>query len=533
MMDKLFYNGKIRTLNDDDSVVQAVGVKDGRIEFIGTNEEAAEIACEEKIDLQGRLMLPGFVDSHLHMLHYAFVEKSVKLFDCTSVEDCLAAAEKKIKSQGERSLTWLFCRGWNETHFDEPRYPHKDELDALRSDIPIIMVRVCGHAAVTNTCGLKRLEKIPNFAEIERDVDFETGTLKENAIQFFYSILEAPSQEEIEEYIVYGNQKLNEAGITAIQSDDLASLPGKNWRRIMDAFRSLDEKGQLTVRVYEQCLFERMEDGKAFVEEGFCTGQTGNKFTIGPMKMLQDGSLGAMTAAMEEPYEGETENRGLIIYTQEELDDMLDFCDRHQMQTAIHCIGDRAMNMVIEAIEKSGARKDNPKGRHGIVHAQITNPQILKKMAEQEILAYVQPVFVDLDMDVVESRIGAHRMEGVYAWKSMLDLGIRTMGGSDAPVVSFDILENLYFTVTRKNMKGLPEEGWIPSEKMGIDEAVKLFTKYPAYGSCTESENGTIELGKHADLVVLAEDLYKVEPDHIKDVKVDMTVSAGEIVYQR
>lgn len=533
MMDKLFYNGKIRTLNEDDRIVQAVGVKDGRIAFIGTNEEAAEIACEEKIDLQGRLMLPGFVDSHLHMLHYAFVEKSVKLFDCTSVEDCLAAAEKKLKSQGEKPLTWLFCRGWNETHFDQPRYPHKDELDGLRSDIPIIMVRVCGHAAVTNTCGLKRLSNIPNFTEIERDVNFETGTLKENAIQFFYSILEAPSQEEIEEYIVYGNQKLNEVGITAIQSDDLASLPGKDWRRIMDAFRSLDKKGQLTVRIYEQCLFERMEDGKAFVKEGFRTGQGGSKFTIGPMKMLQDGSLGARTAALEEPYEGETENRGLIIYTQEELDDMLDFCDRHQMQTAIHCIGDRAMNMVIEAIEKSEARKENPKGRHGIVHAQITNPQILKKMAEQEILAYVQPVFVDLDMDVVESRIGARRMEGVYAWKSMLDLGIRTMGGSDAPVVSFDILENLYFAVTRKNRKGLPEEGWIPSERMGVDEAVKLFTKYPAYGSYSEAENGTIELGKHADLVVLAEDLYEVEPDHIKDVKVDMTISAGEIVYRR
>lgn len=211
---------------------------------------------------------------------------------------------------------------------------------------------------------------------------------------------------------------------------------------------------------------------------------------------------------------------------------MLDFCDRHQMQTAIHCIGDRAMNMVIQAIEKSEARRDNPKGRHGIVHAQITNPQILRKMAEREILAYIQPVFVDLDMDVVEDRIGPRRMEGVYAWKSMLDLGIPAMGGSDAPVVSFDVLENLYFTVTRKNIKGLPE-GWIPSEKLDIDEAVKLFTKYLAYASYTEEENGTIELGKHADLVVLAEDLYEAEPDHIKDVKVDMTVSAGEIVYQR
>lgn len=533
MMEKVFFNGTIRTLDGANRVTEAVGISGGKIAFLGTTEEALAIPCEERIDLKGRLMLPGFVDSHLHMLHYAFVEKSVKLFDCTSVEEMLEAARKKIEAKGGKPLTWLFCRGWNEERFEHPRYPHKDELDALSTDYPIIMVRVCGHTAVSNSCGLEKLKKIPNFSEIARDVDFETGVLKENAVQFYYSILEAPSQEEIEEFILFGNQKLNEAGITGIQSDDLASLPGKNWRRILAAFQNLDRENRMTVRIYEQCLFERTEDGKAFINEGFRTGQKGNFFTIGPLKMLQDGSLGAKTAAMEEPYAGDSENRGLIIYPQEELDDIIDFCDRHEMQTAIHCIGDRAMNMVIEAIEKSPCRKENPKGRHGIVHAQITNHEILEKMAQNDILAYIQPVFVDLDMDVVEGRIGAERMDGVYAWKSMLDLGIHAMGGSDAPVVSFDMMENIYFAVTRKNMNGQPEEGWIPSEKLSVEEAVKLFTKYPAYGSYSEAENGTIELGKHADLVVLHENVYEAEPDHIKDIKVDMTVSGGRIVYQR
>lgn len=533
MMDKLFFNGKIRTLDGADRVTEAVGIRNGKIAFLGTNQEALAIPCEERIDLKGRLMLPGFVDSHLHMLHYAFVEKSVKLFDCASVEEMLAAAKQKIELQGEKPLSWLFCRGWNEEQFETPRYPHRKELDELSTEYPIIMVRVCGHIAVSNTCGLEKLKKIPNFSEIAKDVDFETGLLKENAVQFYHSILDAPSQEEIEEYILYGNQKLNEAGITGIQSDDLASLPGKKWRRILDAFQNLDREGKLTVRIYEQCLFERTEDGKAFIREGFRTGQRGSFFTIGPLKMLQDGSLGAKTAALEEHYAEDNENRGMIIYEQDELDDIIDFCDHHEMQTAIHCIGDRAMNMVIDAIEKSSNRKDNPKGRHGIVHAQITNRNILKKMAQQDILAYIQPVFVDLDMDVVESRIGSERMDGVYAWKTMLDLGIHTMGGSDAPVVGFDIMENIYFAVTRKNAKGQPEEGWIPSERLSVDEAVKLFTKYPAYGSFTEEENGTIELGKNADLVVLHENIYEVEPEHIKDIKIDMTVSGGRIVFER
>ena len=155
-------------------------------------------------------------------------------------------------------------------------------------------------------------------------------------------------------------------------------------------------------------------------------------------------------------------------------------------------------------------------------------------MKEQDLLAYIQPVFIDLDMNTVEPAVGARRMDKIYAWKSMLDMGIHASGGSDAPVVSFDAMENIYFAVTRKNIKGQPdEEGWIPSEKMSVDEAVKLFTKNAAYASYTEKENGTIETGKNADLVVLEKDIYSIDPDEIKTVKVDMTVLGGKVVFER
>lgn len=532
-MDKIFFNGCIRTLDDSNRVAEAVGIEQGRIAFVGSNEEAGAFPCEERIDLQGRLLLPGFVDTHMHMLHYAFVEKSVKLFDCTSVEEMLAAAEKRLEEKKGQKLTWLYCRGWNEEHFKEPRYPQKEELDALSAEIPIIMVRVCGHVAVCNSCGLERLKKIPEFSEIEKDVNLETGLLKENAVQFYSSVLEAPSQEEVEEYICYSAKKLNECGFTGVQSDDLASLPGKNWRRIMDAYKALDARGELQIRHYEQCLFERGEDAKAFIEEGYRTGQREDHFTIGPMKLIQDGSLGARTAAMREPYEDSPGNTGIITFSQEELDDLFAFFDRHQMQAAVHCIGDRAMDMVIEAVAKSSYRKDNLKGRHGIVHCQITNPDILKGMKEQDLLAYIQPVFVNLDMNTVEPAIGSKRMNKIYAWKSMLDMGIHASGGSDAPVESFDALENIYFAVTRKNREEKPEEGWIPSEKLSVDEAVKLFTRNAAYASYTEEENGTIEVGKHADFVILEKDIYTIDPDEIKTTKVDLTVLGGKIVFER
>ena len=319
-MKKLFYNAIVRTLDDASTIASAVGCENGKIIFVGESDEALKLTWDEMEDMQGRLMLPGFVDSHLHMLGYAFVEKSVKLFETKSVEECVERA-KKWHDESSTPLSWMYCRGWNEEHFDVSRYPHKDELDTISKDIPIIMVRVCGHIAVCNTCGIERLKQIPTFNEIAQDVDEETGLIKENAVQFFHSVLSAPSLEEVKEYVKFSIQKLNEGGFTGIQSDDLASLPGKNWRRIMEAFKALDENDEMNLRIYEQCLFERIEDAKAFINEGYRTGQCGNMFTIGPMKLLQDGSLGAGTAALNEPYASNPNNCGIAIYTQEELDD--------------------------------------------------------------------------------------------------------------------------------------------------------------------------------------------------------------------
>lgn len=533
MLDTVLYNGKIRTLDKENHIFSMIGIKDGKIEVLSVNEDIESIEAKQKIDLNGKLVLPGFVDTHLHMVNYAFVEKSVKLFDCRSVEEMLECAGRGILESEKSGIVpaFLYCRGFNEEHFTVSRYPQKKELDEISVDIPMIMVRVCGHVAVCNSCALELLKTLKNFSEIESEVDFETGLIKEHAVQFFYSVLPAPSLEEVKEYIRFGMKKMNEHGFTGIHSDDLASLPGKDWRTILNAYQELDEENEMTLRVYEQCLFERLEEGKAFIEEGYRTGQKGKKFTIGSMKLLQDGSLGAHTAALNAPYEGEEENRGIAIYSQEELDDIIAFFDQHQMQAAVHCIGDRAMDMVLQAIEHSTYSFENPKGRHGIVHAQITNPAILQKMKELDVLVYIQPVFVDLDMNIVEQNVGAHRMDKVYAWKTMLDMGIHAVGGSDAPVVSFHPLENIYFAVTRQTIHGNPEEGWIPSEKMSVDEAVKLFTKYAAYASFSEDELGTIEIGKKADLVVLDRDLYEVPKAEIKDAKVEMTLVNGRIVY--
>lgn len=532
-MDTLYYNGKIKTLDNQNSIVEAIGIKNGKIVFLGSNLETSSIKCDKRVDLNGKLLLPGFVDSHLHMAHFAFVENTVKLYSCKSADEAVMTLKKYSEKDENKNLKWFFARGWNEENFQNKRYPTKAELDIISSKVPVLMVRVCGHIAVTNSVGLNRLKEIAEFDKLKSEIDFNTGVIKENAVQFFYSLLDKYSQSTVEYLLKYSFKELNKAGITGIQSDDLSSLPGKDWQSTINAYNSLQQKNEMTVRVYEQCIFEKTEHFKEFLARGYRTGQGGEFFTIGPLKLIQDGSLGARTAALSETYEGTMDNKGIVNFSQDELDEIVDLASKNDMQIAIHCIGDRAMDMVIQSMIKTHKKYNLNDHRNGIVHAQLTNQDIIKRMKENKIIAYIQPVFVDLDMDIVEPLIGKNRMKKIYAWKTFLDSGIPTVGGSDAPVVSFNIIENIYYAVTRQKLDCTPKKGWIPKECLDIEEAVKLFTKYPAYASYTEDINGTLEIGKRADLVVLDKDIYTTNLSDIKNIKVDLTIVNGKEVYKR
>lgn len=528
-MDFLFYNGVVHTMDEKESVAEAVGVTDGKISFVGSNEEAAGLDAIQRIDLQGKLMLPGFIEGHMHLCSYAFTNHNVMLFDCRSVEECLEAARRFRENHPDAK--WLYCRGWNEDNFVEKRYPTKEELDELCPDIPILMTRVCGHVGIINTLAFDRIFALKEARTLGNQMEREGGRLYEDAVQLYYHILETPSQEYVEDLIRFGMKKLNECGITTCQPDDFSAIPGADWKLIVAAYRSLEAKGEMTARIYEQCLFMRYNEYEEFLAEGFGTGQGGEYFTIGPLKLLQDGSLGAKTAALTEPYVGE-ESCGIVTISQEDMDRYLMTAQKNHMQVAVHCIGDRAMEMVLDAVEKAQAAYPLEDIRHGIVHVQITTKRILKRMAENQVIAYIQPVFIGYDMDIVEDRIGKERMKDTYAWKSMNDMGILTVGGSDAPIESFNILENIYFAVTREKLTGGPEGGWLPEQKVSVNDAVRMFTTNGAKARFGEKEYGQITKGYKADLVVLSDNIYEIEPHKIKDVRVVRTIVGGKTVYE-
>ena len=530
-IDTLFYNGLIRSMDEAGTCYEAIGITGDKITFLGSNEEAAALEAENRIDLNGTVLMPSFNEGHMHLSNYAFVNCNVPLFHCTSVEECIAEARNYLQEHPDAK--WMYCRGFNEDNFTgEKRYPTKQELDAISDQIPILFVRVCGHVAVTNTPALTEIMKLEQAAALTNEIIEEDGRLYEGACPLFYLILEKPDQEYIKNLLRFGMKELNKCGITICQPDDFKSVPGADWRDIMGAYKSLEAEGEMTVRIYQQCLFERFCDYEEFLEAGHKTGQGGDFYKVGPLKLLLDGSLGAKTAALTAPYEGTEDEYGITIFTQEELDQFVITAQKNHTQVAVHCIGDKAMEMCIEAYKKANEVYPLEDMRHGIDHVQITTEHVIDEMAANGIVAYIQPVFVDYDMDIAEKCVGPDRVQHTYAWKKLIDKGVLCVGGSDAPVESFDILDNIYYAVTREKLKGGPEGGWLPQYKLPVDEAVRLFTSYAAKSCFAEDKVGMLKVGMLADLVVLEEDLYAVEPHHIKDVKVLRTVCGGKTVYE-
>ena len=531
-MDKLFYNGKVVTM-DGERIVQAVGIDGDRIVFTGSNEEALAIQADERIDLQGALMLPGFNEGHMHTAIYAFANSNATLFHCKTVDECLQTLRDYRKDHPDR--TWIYGRGWNDQNFEgEKRYPTRQELDDIASDIPMMAVRACGHAAVCNTVAIQKIAALPEAAEMLADrIHLDSGVVNEAAVKLFYKVIDEPSVADVENMLEFGLHKLSEEGITTCQSDDLLSVPGAGWRKVMQAYRNLDAQDRMPVRIWEQCLFLDYESFEEFVAEGYRTKQGDGMYRVGPLKLLLDGSLGAKTAAITDPYPGEPENRGLLLFTQDQMNTFFLKAQENDISVAVHCIGDRAMEVVLNAVEYAQEKCPKADIRHGIVHAQITTPHILQRMAEDNVIAYIQPVFVGTDMDICEDRIGHDRAKDTYAWKTMQDLGILTIGGSDAPVERFDVLENIYFAVTRQKLNGTPAGGWLPEQKLSVYDAVKLFTVNAAKTCFMEDELGQIKEGYLADLVVLSDDIFSIDPNTIKDVSVTRTISRGRTVFQK
>lgn len=529
-MHTLFLNGKIASLDKENTFYESMGVKDNLIDFLGTSTEGKFLknSYDKIIDLNGKVVLPGFNDSHMHLLNYGYTLEKMDLTKLTSIDEMVSTGKNFIETRPDGTLNCLLGRGWNQDKLSDNRFPSKEDLDKISTEIPVIFTRVCGHIAVCNTVALTHMSS--EILENNHNANAETGTFMEDALSLIYGIIPPPSVESMKNMIMNTCDELLSYGITSVQTDDFDSMPDKSYENVIKAYSELLEEGKLPVRIYEQCLFESLDIFKEFIHNGYTTGLGTDFFKIGPLKLLLDGALGGRTALLREPYSDDPSNCGIGIHTQEELNEYIKTAHENGFQTAAHCIGDKAMDLYLNALDNLGVPLKE--GRHGIVHCQITSRDIIERMKKLEIMAYIQPIFLDYDMHIVKDRVGDRYKES-YAFKTMDNLGITLSIGSDSPVVHFNPFENLYSAVCRKDLANFPDGGFMPEEKLSLERALKQFTSSSAYCSFDENLKGTLEIGKLADLVVLNKDIFEIPEDEIRYVQAEMTMVDGKIVYTK
>lgn len=526
-MRKLWYNGIVTTMDAAMSRCEAIGVENDKIIFVGSGADAKALPWDETEDLRGRAVLPGFSDTHMHMLHYALFQRNLALFGVASIEELIRLARARIADQRP---AYLLGMGWNQETMTEGRLVNRGDLDRVSTDIPVCMLRACGHIAACNSKMLDMIRRLKSAdPETLSYVDFQNGILREDAMRLYMEVIPDMDEAELRGLILKGAADLNACGITCTHSDDLKVIPGYDPIDLVALFRKLEKRGELTVRVYEQCLVDQ-DHIQRLLEARSSPNDHTSLFRTGPRKLLSDGSLGAKSAAMIHGYLGESDNHGILIYTDAELHAWIKSAHDDHMNVAVHAIGDLALEKVCDAIERCQRENPWPGHRHGIVHAQITNPRLLKRMKDLGLQAYIQPIFIDADMEIIEERVGREYAKGCYAWKSMRDMGIPTSGGSDCPVESFNIMENLYAAVTRKNKAGT--RTYLPEQALTVEEGVRLFTSDAAWASEDEDWRGTLEVGKLADLAILDRDLFDMDPSDFPKVRVMETVLAGNTVYR-
>ncbi len=538
-VDLILVNGQIRTQDPKHPVAEAAAIGRGRILAVGDDKEIKPLAGRETetIDLKGRLVIPGILDTHFHFYDWAIARRQVKLARIKNFPELMAKMEWAERKTAPDN--WIIGQGWNEAEWPENRMPTREDLDKAAPTHPTAIWRCDMHLAALNSLALDAAgidEKTPDPAEgvIDRDEKGRpTGILRENAISLVRGIITDPPDHELAGLFDEGIKALHELGITGIE--DVKLKKDANTTRVFSAWQMLNEMGRLDLRCWVTFHGDGLDE---LIDLGLRTGFGDDRLRIGHIKYFSDGGMGARTAWMIEPYLDA--EYGMPMYDIEELKGYVIKADRAGLSVMIHAIGDRANREVIgiyEALEKANAQLKTPAFTrpilsHHIEHAQMMHPDDMKRLSHLKIPVSVQPSNMILDMNMIDESLG-ERGKWAYPFKALMDAGVPTMFSSDCPVTDPNPMVGIYGAVTRKRADGTPEGGWYPEHRVSLEAAVRAYTVLPARFFEMEHELGSISAGKRADMIVLDKNIYEIDPAGIIETKVDMTIFDGKVVFRR
>jgi predicted amidohydrolase YtcJ len=517
--DTVLIEGNLITMDPSQPNADAIAIKNDKIVKIGTNEEIKSLIGENTkvIKLQGRTVIPGLIDSHIHVADFGKVLTWLNLHDVNSIEEM----KKRIKKRANRipKGRWIIGNGWNQTSFIEKRYPNIQDMNEAAPENPIIMYHQYGRVCIVNSKALEAakitketLNPPGGIIETDPKTGKLTGILRETATDLVWKKVPEPNEEQIIKSAILAFKKIVEVGVTSIHW----IVKSVNEILIIQKLRS-ENKLPIRIRIiapmnilnhlYNLSSFKNIEDNWG-------------------VKIFVDGSLAARTAALHEPYSDNPKTTGNLSYSQKELNILVAKAHKANLSLVMHAMGDKAIDMSLTAIEKALINTPKENHRHRIEHASVLNKDLIQRIKSLKIVVSIQPKCVISEFLVWSAieRLGPKRARWLYPVKTLINEGIRVIGGSDCPMEPLSPLLAIQEAVTRK---------YFTEEQIEINDALQMYTINAAYASFEENIKGSLDKGKLADLTILSGDPRNIPSNKIGDIKVHMTIVGGKIVYQK
>ena len=529
--DLIIVNANVRTMAVPQPAAEAIAILGRRIIAVGSNDEIKKLSGTNTrtIDAQGQLVLPGFNDAHVHFMSGGFQLSSVDLRDAKSPEEF--AQRLRDFAAKLPPGRWLTGGDWDHESWPEANLPTKELIDRYTPNTPVFVNRLDLHMALANSVALKlagvtSATKDPDGGVIVRDpkTGEPTGILKDAAQSFVWKVIPKPSFEEKLSAARAASNHAASLGVTSVQ--DMSS--GVD----VGVYQTLLDRGELKTRIYAVWplpSWDRLAHTGVRAHFGSAMLRTGG------LKGFADGSLGSTTALFFDPYLDASNTSGIPsdeMFPDGAMLERVRGADRAGLQVLVHAIGDRANEQVLSIYEQVGEENGERDRRFRIEHAQHVRTQDIARFARARVIASMQPYHAIDDGRWAEKRIGPQRAKTTYALRSMLDAGVTLAFGTDWTVAPLNPMLSVYAAVTRRTLDGRRPAGWIPEQKISVEEAVRAYTFGSAYAEFQENEKGTIAPGKLADIVIVSQDIFKIDPKEIEKAKVVMTIMDGRVVYE-
>jgi predicted amidohydrolase YtcJ len=521
LADKLLVNGRIYTMDAECPQASALAIYGEHILAVGGDLDGVLAPDGRVVDLGGRCVLPGLIDSHIHFASYALGLRAVDLTAAATLDEVLSLISQRVR-ETEPGI-WVQGRGWDQERWPDRRFPTAQDLDSVAPLHPVVLMAKSGHALAANSralemAGVTAETPDPAGGRIGRDAHGQPDGMlfEDSAIELVTDLVPVPSAEETAETIRRTFPEAWRVGLTSIHDVDHSPA--------FAAYQVLRARVELGLRVVKYLPVEVLDCALGI---GIRGGLGDDWLRVGGIKVFTDGALGPRTAAMLAPYEGAPENVGVLTIDEAPLRELTSKAVAGGLPLAIHAIGDRANRMVLDVLTISGGEGL----RHRIEHVQLLHPDDVGRLAALGIVASMQPIHATQDYEMAD-RYWGDRCVAAYAWRSLLDAGTVLAFGSDCPVEDLDPFQGIHAAVTRRRVDGSPgPEGWYPEQRLTVEEAVYAYTLGAAQAAAMERLLGSLSPGKLADLVVLDRDVFTCEPMQISETRVIATMIAGQFVY--